>query len=797
MSVFSGIAESAAQPLRAGAETDATVASVCLHCAQPLGRTAEDGFCCNGCRAVYRALRKEGLDRYYALRRGAGVPVPELSPETRDDKWLEPLEHELAESDGTCTLGLDVQGIHCAACVWVIEELFRREPHAIRALVNPAVGRVELAVERGFDLRRYVRAVERLGYLFGPALKVDDDSKSDDLLLRTGICIALAGNTMLFAAAIYLGLDEGPVFRLMHQLQYALGVASVLVGGSVFVKSALAGLRARVLHLDTPIALGIVLAFAGSTWSFFFGAGRASYFDSLSIFIALMLLGRLLQERVLEKNRRQLLASDGAEGLLARRVRDGAVALVPCRELAEGDELLIAPGDLVPVYGALLDADASCSLDWINGESAPRTFARGATIPAGAFNLGTRAIRVRTETAFDRSPLVELLRSPRHREHERFGRTPWWQRYARVYVGLVLSVAAVGLSAWLFATGDAMRATEVAIAILVVTCPCAFGIATPLAHELVQAGLRRAGLLVRSATFLDRAREVRRVVFDKTGTLTTGRLAVTDAHPLETLTSEDRQALYDLVARSAHPKSLAVKRALDDRFDMRLTPGVEVTERPGEGLFAAIAGRAYAVRAPDVTLVVDGEARAHIQTTERLRPDAAADVARLATEGFDVHVLSGDAPDKVRAMADTLGLSHDRAHGGYGPAEKAAWIDAHDRHDTLMIGDGINDGLAVDRAFASGTPAVDRPFMPARSDFYLVTAGLAPVTLALRASHALARTVRTNLSFATAYNVIAVALALAGLMQPWLAAVLMPASSLVVLAKTTVALSGRSPLWKS
>ncbi len=647
----------------------------CAHCGQPLSPDARDDYCCAGCRTVHRLLEVGGLTRYYALRGRRGVPVPELHPEKRDTKWLEALEGRVAREDGPCRIDLDVQGIHCSACVWLIEELFHREPGAARVLVNPALGTAELAVSSDFPLRRFVEEVARFGYLFGPS-HAQAPRRSDDLLLRTGICIALALNTMLLSAAIYLGLRAGPLYALVSRLDYALSVVSVLVGGSVFLRSSWRGLRRGLLHLDTPIALGIVLAFAGSTWSFFFGGGRAAYLDSITVFIALMLLGRWLSARVLERNRRQLLESDGVDGLLARRIRGGEVRTVACREIDAGDALLVSPGDLVPVDGELLEAAGSFSLDWIRGESAPRVFARGETVPAGAFNAGARAARLGAVTDFAASPLVPLLRTP---EAEGAGEggpgvRPRSDRsrftdMAFLYVLFVLVAAALGVAFWLVRTGDLLRATEVATAVLVVTCPCAFGIATPLAHELFYGGLRRAGLFVRTQRFLNRAPRVRRIVLDKTGTLTTGVPRLVDAAPLDVLDSAERAALYDLAARSTHPKSLAVARALDDR-GLALRPAVEVTEVPGAGLESHIDGHVHRLGAPgwadvpfgadgkcgrrrspeavtdaeigaadaegDLLYAVDGVVRAHLATCEELRPDAARELRRLGDAGYEL-----------------------------------------------------------------------------------------------------------------------------------------------------------------
>jgi Cu2+-exporting ATPase len=750
------------------------------------------------------------LGKYYDLQGTAGQPVPEARPGQRDLKWLEPVEERLAASKGLSRVDLDIQGIHCTGCVWLLETLFKRKPDGVRALVNPALGKVQLAVGPTFPLRDYILEVERFGYLLGPPLK-EDRVGSSGLLVRMGICIAIAMNAMTFTIAMYAGLDSGPLYKLFNELNLGLSLLSVLVGGSAFFSSAWQGLKRGLLHLDAPIALGILLAFGSSTYSFAKTGGASSYFDTLDVFIALMLVGRWLQERVLEKNRRQLLESDGVEGLFTRRVESGRIAVVRCKEIAVGDALLVAPGDLVPVAAMLDEDEASFSLDWINGESQPRAFHRGDVVPAGAFAASQRAATVRATEPFAASPLVELLRSPVHREADAARATPWWQKLSRVYVSFVLAAAVVGFSVWAFVLGDLPRAVDVVTAVLIVTCPCAFGIATPMAYELVQAGLRRAGLFVRAPGFLDRAVSVRRVVFDKTGTLTTGSLAVRDAAPLAALSDDDRAVLYNLCARSTHPKSVAVKQAIEALGDAASAPelvaSLDVIEHAGLGVEVAMGGAVLRFGAPawvapdappggDVAFGRDGVLLAALETDERLRPDAREEVAGLARDGFEVWMLSGDADARVRAVAEASGIPAERAVGEHGAEQKAAWIRARDRGDTLMVGDGINDSLVVSEAHCSGTPAIDRPFMAARSDFYFVTPGLGPIRLALEASRTLARVIRRNLAIAVSYNALTVGLAYTGRMSPVLCAILMPLSSLTVIAFTAASLSKRSALWK-
>lgn len=775
-------------------KTRASESQACLHCSLPVpsegSAWTREGFCCPGCRSVYGILRGGGLEKYYALRDGVGVPVGAASDRGDAERdWLE-------AAKGKPHLDLDVQGIHCAGCVWVIEELFeRRGPGKIE--LDPTLGRASMLVPEGFDLEGFVSDVESLGYRLAPASTDTDHltAASDALLLRVGICMALAGNGMLFAAASYFGLDvsDGAIYRLLTRLAFAAAALAVLVGGSVFVKAAWQGLRRGVVHLDLPIALGVIASFAGATWSFV-RDGEARFADTVTIFIALMLLGRWVQERMLERNRRQLLADHGGEALRTRRVDEDGVRLVRATEVKENDVLQLGAGDLVPVESELLETASTFSLDWIDGESAPRTFEVGAIVPAGAFHVGRGVRRVRACEGFEKSSVKRLLQRTRSLTSDPGA---WWQHVARWYVLGVIVVAVGAFSTWWSLEGIE-RAIEVATAVLVVTCPCAFGIATPLAYELAHARLRRRGLFVRTRAFLDRAREVTRIVFDKTGTLTTGRLALVNDAALDALTAEEREVLASLAAASTHPKSTAVMRALEGR-DVVGAPR-DVVETTGRGVAVWIGEREHRLGAPgwagegegDLVYAVDGTTRADLRTEERLRPDAARELHALADAGYSTWILSGDDPTRVKALARDVGVPEERALGGHDPEAKAAFVAAHDPAHTMMIGDGLNDSLAVTTAACAGTPAIDRPFLASRSDFYFTTPGLGPILDALATASELSRVVRALLVFAVAYNVLAVAIAWAGWMEPWLAALLMPASSLASLAYTVVALGPKT-----
>ncbi|MBF5045690.1 heavy metal translocating P-type ATPase [Aggregicoccus sp. 17bor-14] len=775
----------------------------CLHCGSPVPEGVVPArFCCAGCESVYGLLQEQGLTRYYALAGGQGAPALEV-PTQRSRAWLEPLLAR-AEADGAgslCALQLDVQGLHCAACVWLMEELFRRQGGGASLTVNPALGTLRLRWAQGrFDVGAYLTSVERFGYLFGPPRK-RPGAASRDLPVRLGVCAALTMNVMMFSVAFYLGLSpaEGDLFALFTRLSVLLSTAVVLVGGWPFLRTAVQGVRRGVLHLDLPIAVGILLVYATSLLKVRDGRGDLAYFDTLNTFVTLMLVGRWLQQRVIERNRRFLLEDDGADGLVVRREEGAALATVRAPQVREGDVMVVAPGDLVPVDAELLEEAARFSTDWITGESAARQLSQGERVPAGAFNGSGSAVRVRALSDFADSPLVALLRQAPEGSggvplHARF-----WNALSRGWAVAVLGIAAAGLALW-WPSGP-QRALEVAVALLVVTCPCALGLAVPLAYELAQARLRRIGLFSRRADLLDRLPRVRSVLFDKTGTLTLGRLELVDPRCVEALSHEARDAAFDMVSRSNHPVSRCLAAALS-RVGARYSAGARVVEVAGCGLEMGawrLGKRGWCtahIPHPDplpggegTVLTFNGQVVAVFSLREAVRADARREVAALQSEGLGVWLISGDAPERVGAMALALGVPAEHALGGQRPEDKAAAVRRIDRQDTLYLGDGVNDSLAFEAALCAGTPAIDRPVMPGKADFFLLGEGLAPLREALALSRKLRAVVRRTLALALAYNVLAIATCLAGLMTPLRAAVAMPLSSLSLLLLTAYSLA--------
>ncbi|MEO9142638.1 MAG: heavy metal translocating P-type ATPase, partial [Polyangiaceae bacterium] len=382
---------------------------------------------------VHGLLQSEHLERFYDLRGERGPPIPEMRIERRDRKWLEAIEARRdPHSVNASGIELDLQGIHCSACVWLLEKVFSRREGAVRVTINPTLGRARLVVLPSFDLAAWAGEIERFGYIAGPPLK-HAPRRSSELALRMGVCIAIAMNAMIFAIAEYAGLTSGATSDLFHHWSIGLSILSVLVGGSVFFRSAWEGVRRGMATLDLPIALGLLLAFVGSLVAYGHARTSGVFFDTLDVFVALMLVGRYLQERALERNRQTLLDHDGVEGLLTRREEAEGPRTVKCTTIAAGDRLVLAPGDLLPVDARLEDSSsASFSLDWINGESRPHRYANGASVPAGAFLAGETSVRLIALDAFERSPLIDLVKTTSPRDLDRPMSTPWWTTVTRI-----------------------------------------------------------------------------------------------------------------------------------------------------------------------------------------------------------------------------------------------------------------------------------------------------------------------------------------------------------------------------
>lgn len=764
---------------------------VCRHCGLPLvqTRTAEPGFCCAGCARVFRLIHEQGLESYYTIKDNVTPPADGAVSAFRDYRWLQAVQRDAEQAGGAERAGaaasacLAVQGVSCAGCVWLIERVFRRQTGARECWVNAQQGSVRLVWTGGeCDLADFARKLQGLGYLLGPMGEdeLSRDGESRALIRRVGLCAAFAMNVMLFTLPTYFGMSPSFEYaRLFSTLSLVFGTLSLLAGGGYFLGRAWRALVLRVPHIDLPISLGILVAYAGSVYGWITANERFIYFDFVAGFILLMLVGRWAQVAAVERNRRRLLRHQTKPGSV--RLADGS--LLPPESVRVGRRFLVPAGQSVPVDARLVEGDGVCSLASINGEAEPRGFRAGQRVPGGAVNVGRADLAVEALQDWPDSLLARLLQVS---EHPAVG-NPLLDRIVQGYLVAILLIAAAAGAGWWWATQDLLRTGAVVTAVLVVSCPCAVGLAFPLAEEMATVALRKAGVYVREGQLWNRLSRVRQIVFDKTGTLTFEHPQLKNPEELDRLGAEEQRALFTLVSDNPHPHAQAILERLLMKSDFVAGPG-HVSETVGFGVEYAgwTLGRAGwredGASGGGTIFAKDGRRLARFHLAQTARDHARREIAALQQRGYPVFVLSGDETANVKAFAESIGLAESHALGGLSPDAKAAWITAQGEKAVLMLGDGANDSLAFNRALCCGTPAVHRGVLENRSDFYYLGRGIGGIRALFVTNHIRQRTQAVILVFSVLYNLLAVGLAVAGMINPLVAAALMPINSLLTLA---------------
>ena len=792
--------------------------ATCEHCHTLFSRTdPDDRFCCGGCSFVHDLINGSGLGDYYTLK-GSRItpPVKSAAFQPRDHSWMTPriAAAEAAAGEGAATLDCAVQGISCVGCVWLLQRLFERQAGALRAQVRANPGRIRLEWSPGTgDPVAFAEEARQFGYLLGPAEQAG--AVNNHTSGRMGLCGAFAMNAMAFSLPRYLGMEDtfplAPVFTMAAA---ACATLAVLTGGSYFVNRAWHSVRAGVLHMDLPIALGIVAAYLGSLAGWLMQVDELMYFDFVAIFTFLMLAGRRLQLSAVERNRSRLLGAS----LLSGSVLDSDGQPLALEALAPGLNYQLSSGQIVPVASRVLEGEASVSLESISGEADPRHIPAGGRLLSGSLNISRHALSLEALESWDQS-LYRRLRESRETE----ARHPWLDRILRYYILTVLALAVLGGAAWWIATGHAATGLQVMISLLVVSCPCALGVALPLADDLAAGAMERIGVFIRRPVFWPRLLRVRHILFDKTGTLTLEAPVLTNPESLTKLKPDELAALHALVHDSLHPVSRSLTEALakehgaparelpknqeDEKPTTQPRPPAalpDIEEVPGCGLVltdtsqqiwtlghpawdgithdrTALPAAPWSNHPADAVLRRHGSVVAEFRFKDTIRPDTRDTLAALQRQGYTLHILSGDRSEKVAHLADKAGIPRECALGNLSPAQKATAVRELDHDDTLYLGDGANDSLAFDEAFCTGTPVVDKGVLESRADFYFLGRSLGFIGTLLATAHQRRRAVRRTAAFALIYNATAGIICLSGYMNPLLAAILMPLSSLVTL----------------
>jgi len=692
---------------------------------------------------------------------------------------------QAAVRDGLPSHELILPTIHCSSCIRAVETLLNARDDIAWARVNLSRKRVAISAVSDVDPAPWIGALAGIGFEAHEARGAGKVAQDDGLVLRLGIAGFAMMNVMLLSVAVWSGASD-TTREFLHWIAATIALPATLFCAQPFFVSAWGALRGARLNMDVPISLAIVLATGLSLYETMAGGGQ-TYFDAALSLTFFLLGGRVLETRMRRAARSA--ATDLAALEPNRVIRLDGDARTNCRvdDICAGDTLWLAAGSRVPVDGVLLAPEAQVDRSALSGESDAISVHAGDTLTAGEVML-SGPVTLRTTVDASGSTLRRLVQLAEIAEGARSRYTSLATKAAGIYAPLVHGLALAAFLGWYFATGDLYLALTIAIATLIITCPCALGLAVPAVSTVATGRLFRMGVLVKSETALERLAEVDTVVFDKTGTLSDSALVPDDDMP-----AQARSVLKALAEMSNHPLSRSVLDALEDIAPAQVD-GISEHKGAGikgvwQGLPVALGDAAW-VGSGTGTVLQLGDRVFLLRRKERPLPEAAATLRALHETGLNIHMLTGDTRANADRMAATLDVDH--VHAGVNPDMKQALI--HDLQvagsKVLMVGDGLNDTLALTQAYASIAPGTALEASQNAADVVLLGQHLSGIPAVLHIARSARRRILENFGLAALYNMIAIPLALAGFATPLMAALAMSTSSITV---TLNALRTRAP----
>jgi P-type Cu2+ transporter len=769
-------------------------------------------MCCRGCQAVASAIVAGGLADYYQYRsdtaQTARDPVPEFLRQTAiyDNPAVQ--KNFVREEGGNVReASLILEGIVCAACVWLNEQHLARLPGVLAVSINYSTHRARVRWDdTQIHLSRILQAVSEIGYLAHPY----DPGRAQNILERErrtqlrqlAVAAGFGMQVMILAVALYAGAFTGieTEFKsLFHWLSLVLTLPVLGYSAQPFFRSAWRDLRRQHAGMDVPVSLGLSIAFAGSVWTTVTGHGEV-YYDSVVMFVFFLLAGRYFE---LAGRKRAAEVSESLVHMLpatATRIIDGAQEIVPVGELKADDLVLVRPGESIPADGCVHEGRSSVDESLLTGESLPLAKAPGAALIGGSINIES-PLTLRVERTGEDTVLSSILRLLDRAQTEKPAIAAAADRAAAWFVTGVLLLAMGVALYWYF--HDSARWLPITIAILVVTCPCALSLATPTAVTAATGRLMRRGLVTTRGHALETLAHTNTFVFDKTGTLTYGRLTLLDSHTFTSLNAADCLALAAaLEQHSEHPIARALRASVESHHSAS-----DVTSFPGAGLSGVIAGQRYflgtaaflqeaaSIELQNVTLAnlrSDGNTLVLLSDTRQLlavfvigdevRVGARVLITELQRQGKRVLLLTGDHPGAAQRVAQETGITDVEAD--LRPQDKLERVQALASEGAIvaMVGDGVNDAAALAVAHVSVAMGGGTQIAAASADMILLSEHLPHLAEAVLVSSKALRIIRQNLVWAVGYNLIALPFAAFGLIAPWMAALGMSASSLIVVA---------------
>jgi Cu2+-exporting ATPase len=797
----------------------------CYHCRLPVEQAGSftakvagenHEFCCFGCQTVCETIHNAGLQSFY-LKTPEGehlAPPPSLSAELASYDLDEVQSDYVHKLDDIRSIHLLVEGIHCAACVWLIEHSLAKQQGVVSAEVNLTSKRLRLKWDnRLTTLSTLLEALGRIGYA---AIPFDPDTaegalarRHRNLLYRMAFAGFAMMNMLWISIALYSGADQGEFKNWFHWISFLIATPTLLYAGYPFLRNALLGLRRRYLTMDLPIAIGAVTTYGYSTYVTITGSTVGHvYFDTVVNFLFVILVGRYLEAI----SKREALSATSRllelQPKLATVMIDGLAKVVPIRTVKIGDLVLVKPGEKIPVDGVLTDGQSAVDESMLTGESLPVVKKNKDQVVAGSIN-GEGAFIVKVQQVLRNTALAKIVSLMEDAQASKAPIQCTADKIVPWFVVVTLTLATATFIYWYQFNFE--QALLAATSVLIITCPCAFGMATPMSVAVATGVGAHHGILIKQGAALEYLSKVTHFVFDKTGTLTEGKLRVVTVESFSGLSEDMLLMLAGSVEQhSEHGIARAILAESATR-DLTLSPITDFSSSAGQGVQASlnqqhvllgtqswlaelgfvftdiVLNRVDSLEHQGISCVfmaTEGQIVGLIGVADHLRPDAISMINDLQQQGIAITVLSGDKQAVVRAITAELGDIQRQAE--VLPKDKAAVMRALQKKGVTvaMVGDGVNDAPAliqadVGIALASGTDVSIES-----ADIVLSRNELRKVTEARRLASRTLSTIRQNIVLSISYNIIMVPLAMMGLVNPLIAAVTMPISSLLVIGNS-------------
>ncbi len=771
---------------------------LCFHCGQAIkGDLVQEtihgklqAFCCAGCSAATQWISDAGLSDYYDLRT---QQAPQASADAVDlSAWDHPdtlalHSRDSDQPDGSQDIIISVQGMHCAACAWLIDRALSKQAGVSEVSVNAVTGRLHLRWQQTTTpLSQLITCLQRLGYRAfltrGSQLEQSRSTERKQLLLRIGLAALVAMQTMMFAEALYLDTANAMSIGtrdLFRWLCFVTATPVVFYSGMPFIKGMLNELKQNTLGMDVLAASSILLAYFGSFYQTLIG-GEHVWYDAAVMFVLFLLIARFLEYRTRQVASEQSDALARAQPYLAQVIRDEKQFAIPADQIKQTDTLLISPGESVAADGYLISDMASFDESLLTGEAQPVLKNKGDFVFAGSIG-SLQSCRMQVSQIGRDTQLSQLLYRVELAQLKKSGVSHYAERIARYFVLGILLIATMVYFYW--QQQGSLRAFEIALAVLVVSCPCALALALPAAFASAQSALAKIGILSFNNDSLIKLAKVDTVVFDKTGTLTQGKIIRSD----EQYYVEDAAGALAIACALENNSLHPLTSAFPEQTKLQAE---NVQLIPSKGVQGLINHRQYRIGRADFVAdkiddgrlwLGDGEhAFASFSLKDNTRTDAKETVAALQDAGLQVHIISGDAESKVSELAHELGIVYSLARQS--PEQKQDYVKKlqSENHTVAMVGDGINDALVLASADVSIAMSGGAAIAQRSADMIICGEKLDRILYARNIALKTQHIIKQNLTWALLYNAISIPVTAMGLIHPGLAALGMVSSSLLV-----------------